>query len=131
MCNKTLYGLIFFTFFHPQGVVADFFDPMQPPEYALNKLRLEKIKKTRTAKQSQPGEKKTEPWVLSSILYSKQRKHAIINNTLVKQGDVIKGAKLVRLSPDSVRLRVKGKTIDLTLGNRSTSIRKSAPKRKL
>lgn len=131
MFNKPLHGFIFCTFFYAQFVVADFFDPMQPPEYALNKLRLEKIKKTGSGKQLQVGEKKIEPWVLNSILYSKQRKHAIINNILVKQGDVIKGARLVWLRPDSVRLRVKGKTIDLTLGNRSTSIRKSHSKRKL
>lgn len=110
---------------------ADFFDPMQPPAFALNKFRLEKNKNTRPAKSAQSNSKKPVPWVLSSILYSKQRKHAIINNTLVKKGDVIKGAKLVRLSPDSVRLLTKGKTIDLSLGSRFKSIKRSRLKRKL
>ena len=131
MRNKSLYGFIFCTIFYSQFVVADFYDPMRPPEFALNKLRLEKMKKTGAAKQLQAGEKKAEPWVLNSILYSKQRKHAIINNKLVREGDVIKGARLVWMNPDSVRLRVKDKTIVLTLGNRSTAIRKFHVKRKL
>ena len=131
--NTTLKFVAYFlgTLLMAQTVEADFFDPMQPPAYALNKLRLEKIKKTGPTKAVHKNVNKEAPWVLSSILYSKQRKHAIINNKLVKKGDVIEGAKLVRLRPDSVRLLAKGKTIDLTLGSRFKSIKKSRYKRKL
>lgn len=126
-----LFCVLFCLLFIKQTAVADFYDPMQPPAYALNKLRLEKVKKASVLKPARTGVKKAAPWVLSSILYSKQRKHAIINNKLVKKGDVIKGARLVRLGPDSVRLLAKGKTIDLTLGSRFKSIKKSRNKRKL
>lgn len=117
--------------FYSQYIMAEFHDPMQPPAYAINKLRLEKITKTEVTKPVLGAEVKKEPWVLNSILYSSQRKHAIINNKLVKKGDLIKGAKLVRLRPDSVRLLARGKAIDLTLEGRSKTIKKSRIKRKL
>lgn len=110
---------------------AEYFDPMQPPAFALAKYRLEKFKSSPLTKISVAKKVKSEPWVLSSILYSNNRKHAIINNRVVKKGDVIKGARLIRLQPDSVRLMAKGKTIDLSLGNRFKSIKKSRNKRKL
>lgn len=113
------------------GVLADFYDPMHPPEYALNKLRAEKYKKANIKKTSPSGVKKEQPWVLSSILYSRDRKHAIINNKLVRKGDLIKGARVIQLQPDSVRLLAKGKTIELSLRSRYKSIKKSRDNRKL
>jgi len=116
---------------HVSVASAEFYDPMKPPPYAMNKFRLEKISKTSRVKKPQPGSKKIAPWVLSSILFSSQRKHAIINNKLVKKGDVIRGAKLIRLKPDSVRLSAKGKVIDLSLRKQFKSIKKSRTERKL
>ena len=116
------------------SVSAEFFDPMRPPPLALKKFKLEKIKsqnKNKGTVSVQKNEKKPAPWVLSSILYSSQRKHAIINNKLVKQGEVIAGARLIRLKPDSVRLLAKGKVIDLSLRKSLKSIKKSSNGRKL
>lgn len=131
MNNQSNIGVIFCGLLFSQVALAEFHDPMQPPEYALAKLRLEKIKKTKPINPVKRDEIRAAPWVLSSILYSKQRKHAIINDKLVKKGEVIKGARLIELRPDSVRLLAKGKTIDLNLGGRSISIKKSLGKRKL
>ncbi len=94
---------------------ADFYDPMKPPAYALTKMKLEALKKnplpvktlSRTAERSE--------WVLSSILYSSTRQHAIINDKLVKKGDVLAGARLVNISKDRVQLKKKGKLIELKL----------------
>ncbi len=110
---------------------AEFYDPMRPPPYALNKLRLEQSKKNGPVKKAPGSEVKKATWVLSSILFSSQRQHAIINNRLVKKGDVIRGAKLIRVKPDSVRLLAKGKIIDLSLRKANQSIKKSLPERKL
>ncbi len=107
-----------------QSVQAGLYDPMQPPPYALDKFRLEKLKKNRPVTGSKKTPEKKTAWVLSSILYSTQRKHAIINNKLVKKGDIINGARLVRLRPDSVRLNLKGKSIDLKLPGRMMSMKK-------
>lgn len=114
-----------------QVTLAEFFDPMKPPPYALNKFRLEKIKHKKPEVDVNKSKQNIKPWVLSSILYSDQRQHAIINNKLVKKGDVIKGAKLVRLRPYSVRLIAKGKIINLSLRSRFKSIKKSLPEKKL
>jgi hypothetical protein len=113
------------------SVLAEFKDPMRPPEYALNKLRAERLKEMNINKPIQAVVKKDPTWVLSSILYSKDRKHAIINNKLVRKGDLINGARVVRLQPDSVQLVAKGKTIELNLRSRYKSIKKSPHKRKL
>lgn len=112
-----------------QPVRAEFLDPMRPPAFALEKFRQEKIRTAPIQSAvARPQQKTT--WVLSSILYSSQRQHAIINNQLVRKGDVILGAKLLRLRPDGVRLMVKGKIVDLTLYDKKTkgsfkSIKKS------
>jgi MSHA biogenesis protein MshK len=59
-------------------------------------------------------------YVLSSILFSGQRRHAIINNKLVRQGEMVEGARLVRLTTNSARLRIKGKIIELTILDKKT-----------
>lgn len=110
-------------------VLAEFHDPMRPPAYALEKFNQEK-NNNRPVNKASDKSIKTRPWELNSILYSSQRKHAIINNKLLKKGDMIRGAKLVHLSPHSVRLIAKGKAINLSLRNRYQSIRKSHNKKK-
>ncbi len=113
------------------ALATSFYDPMRPPAYAREKFRLEKIKNKPSSNQPKVTAVKKKPaWVLNSILYSSERKHAIINNKLVKKGDFIAGAKLVRVEPQSVRLIAKGKIIDLSLKTRYKSIRKSVGKKK-
>ena len=99
---------------------AEFSDPMQPPAYALNKYRLEKIKKMATPGAKSAKAPQKSKWVLSSILFSAQRQHAIINNKLVRKGEIVDGARLIRLTPDSARLRVKARVIDLTILDKKT-----------
>lgn len=112
-------------------LASAFHDPMRPPSFALEKFRLEKIKNQPDSNKPKVTSAKQKPgWVLNSILYSSERKHAIINNKLVKKGDVIAGAKLIRVEPQSVRLIAKGKIIDLSLKTRYKSIRKSVGKKK-
>ena len=101
---------------------AEVYDPMRPPAYALQKMRLEKSGQ-QTAVVPQ-GEKKPAPWVLNSILYSSQRQHAIINNKIIKKGDTINGAKLISLTPDSVRLIKQGKIIQLRINSEYQSVKK-------
>ena len=97
---------------------SDFIDPMKPPKFALEKLRLEKIKKLPATK-AVVGikKKKSQQWTLNSILYSSQRQHAIVNKQLVKKGDKVDGAKVLRVASDSVRLLFKGKIINLKVND--------------
>ena len=105
--------------------LAEVRDPMRPPPFALQKYKLEKLKKNPPPAPAPKSQQEEQPWVLNSILYSNERQHAVINNVLVRKGDTIRGARLVRLTPDSVRLVRKGRVIDLDLRSRYKSIRKS------
>ena len=97
---------------------ADFIDPMKPPQFALNKLRLEKLKNSPAVKPvTSVKKKKSQQWILNSILYSSSRQHAIVNNKLVKKGGKVDGAKVLRVTSDSVSLRFKGKIINLKLND--------------
>lgn len=109
----------------------EFHDPMKPPAVALNKFRIEKIKNTAPVANNSATAEKTAPWVLNSILFSGVRQHAIINNKLVRKGEVIGGAKLVSLQKDRVRLVARGRVIDLKLPGRGQSIKKSLDEKKL
>ena len=119
------------------SVRAEFYDPMRPPAYALKKFRLQKIKNLPSAVKRQVKPKKAVKQLvfeLHSILYSSHRQHAIINNQLLKKGDIINGAKLVSLKPDSVRLLSKGKFIDLKIFDSQPnfkSIKKSLNEKKI
>lgn len=104
---------------------AEYYDPMRPPPFALNKMRQEKIKSTRLNSTVTVNKKAARTFVLSSILFSRQRQHAIINDQLVKKGEIIDGAKLVSLSPQGARLMANGKIIKLALGNQLKKIKKS------
>ena len=101
-------------------------DPMQPPPFALQKFRQAKwAKQPKVAKPKteKPGQK---PLQLTSILYSPNRKIAIIDDQMLAVGDRIRGAELIRLTRATARLVRKGKIIDLSLGNELTAIRKKA-----
>ena len=62
----------------------------------------------------------------TSILISKDRRVAIINDKMLGIGDKIDNATLVRLTRDSARLVRKGKVINLRLNNELIAIRKKA-----
>jgi len=103
-------------------------DPMQPPPFALQKYR-----EARWAANPRPAKKvvvkpKPEPLRLTSIIYSAERKVAIIDDQMLAIGDRVRGAELVGLTRSSARLLRKGKVINLNLGTELTAIRKKAVK---
>ena len=115
------------------SIAEDIRDPMKPPEFALQKFRLAKLKKT-----NQPAKAKSnvsrrvaKPLLLTSILIGQNRKVAIINDKMLVVGDRIGKAKLVRVNKDSVQLVKNGKRIELKLNNELTAIRKNAGESKL
>jgi hypothetical protein len=55
--------------------------------------------------------------VLGSILYSPDRKLAIVNGRIVGPGDEVSGARIVDITPGAVLLRdARGRLRSLTLG---------------
>ena len=100
-------------------------DPMQPPPLALRKFRLAKLAGQPKPKPTTPKEQ-PKPLQLTSILFSPDRKIAIIDDQMLAVGDRIRGARLVRLTRDSARLLRNGKIINLNLGDKTIAIRKKA-----
>ncbi len=117
----------------PMAQAAEIRDPMQPPAYALQKFRQDRWKKANTGVKKAAVVKKTvaKPMRLTSILFSSERKIAIIDDQALSVGDAIRHAKLIQINKDSVRLLKKGKFIDLLLNGESSAIKKIIIKRKL
>jgi hypothetical protein len=105
---------------------AELRDPMQPPAYALQKFRQAKWSAKPAVTTGNAVKPKQKPLRLTSILISRQRKIAIIDDQMLVVGDRIRGARLVRLTRSSARLERKGKVINLSLDNDLAAIRKPA-----
>ena len=73
-------------------------DPLRPPEY-------------RSAKPSNSKAVKKAVWYVNEILFSGERRVAIVNNVAVGVGDSINGAWVVAIKPEHVVLKYKGKNI--------------------
>lgn len=106
-------------------------DPMQPPDFALQKFREAKRAANPPLSKSVVAAPKPEPLRLTSIIFSADRKLAIIDDQLLAIGDRIRGAQLVELTRDSARLVRKGKVIRLSLGSKLSAIKKQAIKSEL
>jgi hypothetical protein len=107
---------------------AELRDPMQPPPYALQKFRQAKWAgkpATTSTKAVKPQQKSLQ---LTSILYARDRKVAIIDDQMLVVGDRIRGAELVKLTRATARLVRKGKVINLSLDNDLTAVKKEAVK---
>ena len=101
-------------------------DPMQPPPFALQKFRQARLAQAPKTDKPQATQPRRKPLQLTSILFSNERKVAIIDDQTLSLGDSIHGARLVGLTRESARLVRKGKVINLSLGNDLTTIRKKA-----
>lgn len=101
-------------------------DPMRPPAFALQKFREAKLAGKTTLAAPRPGRPPAKPLQLTSILFSNERKIAIIDDQMLSLGDSIRGAKLIGLTRESARLLRKGKVINLRLGNDTTAVMKKA-----
>ena len=101
-------------------------DPMQPPPFAMQKFREAKWADKPATTKVKAEKPKQKPLQLTSILYAKDRKIAIINDQMLTVGDRIRGAELVKLTRATARLVRKGKVINLSLDNDLTAIKRKA-----
>lgn len=63
----------------------------------------------------QQGAAKKTTFKLNSVLWSKQRRVAIINGKALSEGDVIAGAKVVKIEKHQVRINQNGVLVNLEL----------------
>lgn len=115
----------FFAFTTPASA-QELRDPMQPPPFALQKFREAKWAGKPATTKPKVEKPKQQPLQLTSILYAKDRKIAIINDQMLAVGDRIRGAELVKLTRATARLVRKGKVINLSLDNNLTVIKRKA-----
>lgn len=101
-------------------------DPMQPPAFALQKIRQARLSGKPATPAVSVSRAKQKPLQLTSILFSPNRKIAIIDDQMLAVGDRIRGARLVKLTRVRARLVRKGKVINLSLDNDFAAIRKQA-----
>lgn len=74
-------------------------DPLRPPGYKI------------TGAKSTAG-KQPATWLVNEILHSEGRRVAIVNNKMVKKGDVVDGARVVDITSERVTLEYKGRIIN-------------------
>ncbi len=104
---------------------AELRDPMQPPPLALRKMRQAVAATQPQVVKPKADQPKPKPLQLTSILFSSDRKIAIIDDQMLQVGDRIGNARLVRLTRDSARLVRNGRTINLSLDEDVGAIRRS------
>ncbi len=109
----------------------EFRDPMQPPLAALRKFNQASGDESPRVTKKVLIKPVGEPMKLTQIIFSKNRKVAVIDDQVLVVGDRIRGATLVGLTRQAARLKFKGKVIDLSLSNDTTSVRKKATGGKL
>ncbi len=98
-------GMIF-----PAWVMASN-DPTQPPT-VNNKVLKPAVK---ASPKRVVIEKKVANWILKSTLISSDRKTAVINDKVLSVGEKVDGAKLIKILPGKVKIRVKGRIKTLRL----------------
>jgi len=54
------------------------------------------------------------PWVLNGVFFSENEGYALINNQIAKEGDVIDGATVKRISLNEVELEANGSAVKLS-----------------
>lgn len=109
---------------------AELRDPMQPPPFAMRMFRRAQLAGKPEARPPAPAAPPEKPMQLSSILYSDERKIAIIDDQMLGIGDSIRGARLVGLTRASARLLRRGKIINLSLDNDTAAVTKKAAESK-
>jgi len=53
----------------------------------------------------------TQPFVLNGVFFSEDCGYALINNQIVRQGDEVDGAQVVRITPEMVEINFQGNSI--------------------
>ncbi|MDD5120127.1 MAG: hypothetical protein PHR84_02310 [Candidatus Omnitrophica bacterium] len=90
----------------PAGQLA-----VTPPALAVTPAEPPK-EKSKTPEPDLESEKRN--FVLNGTFFSTNGKYALINNRIVKENDSVSGAKVRKITPNSVELELEGKITTLT-----------------
>jgi len=114
VCIGLFIGYIFFSFLSRPGYSA-MKQAVKTSVKDNNSLSVEETPLGNVPVVSAAPEKKPhDPWVLNGIFFSQDEGYALINNQIVKEGDLIAGGKVKRITLDEVGLVYDGREITLT-----------------
>lgn len=90
----------------------------QPPQAAKQKTQTESLEKSIPLASSKPSPIKSSPAILNTltlngIIATDAGQMVLINNEILKEGDVINGKKILNIYPDKVELFAHGEIITL------------------
>lgn len=85
-------------------------DPMAPPGY-----RAKITAEPRTKPNLQPEEQSKQGLSVQQIVIKKHHRSAVINNTLVAEGDTIGDAKIISIATESVIVSVAGQRKEISV----------------
>lgn len=87
----------------------------QPPSKKGGVLADEKLESLRKSERQVKPEEKKSLFNLSGIIYDPKNPRAIINNTIVKKGDIINDAEVVEIAENTVKLHYKDSEVILEI----------------
>lgn len=90
--------------------IAIAIDPMAPPGY-----RAKTASEPRTQQDLQPIEQTQQGLSVQQIVIKKHHRSAVINNTLVAEGDTIGDAKVISIAAESVIVSVAGQRKEISV----------------
>lgn len=94
---------------------------VDPAVAAAAKSSTEKSDATKTSDDATmlPGSGSKNGLTLSSIIYAPDRRFVLINGQMMREGDVVNNVKVIRITPQSVKVKQADKVMTLTLQNGS------------
>lgn len=123
-CSVFFIASIFFAFLqkplqsNPRVLAKNQSQPNLKPDVNIVKepRREPPSTETITAIQNKPEplEKPKAPLTLNGVFFSQDEGYALINNQIVKEGDIVEGAKVERITLEEVELVFEGKPIKLS-----------------
>ena len=101
--------------------IANILIKLQPPRSAKKDITLEPLSKAVSPRESAPIEDTAEApketpssFTLNGVYFSGGEGYALINNRIVKEGDIVDGATVVQIFLDEVELERDGSIIKLS-----------------
>lgn len=113
ICFGVFIGNIFFSFLsQPKGSLTQQLEP--PAEETLPEPTEEPPLESAPPTSADKEKKLKESLVLSGVFFSQNEGYALINNQIVKEGNLIEGATVKRIGLNEVELEFEGLTVKLS-----------------
>ena len=102
-----------------QGSISKSSSPLKngsPDKQITEVLPNPQVKKSSNAFtfNSRVAEEKPDDFVLNGVFVTDNESYALINNNIVKEGDTLSGATVIKIAPEEVKLQVNNRQIKIS-----------------